>query len=103
MSTASTADPVEQGRHGHRRLPKAVCALYYPDRNAAGASNAQGRKTARDLRFTQDRVMTQRQTLKIPCRPPTGQPPSATRAQSTQPHLVHNGRLARKQVTAGAP
>jgi len=90
-------------------------AVHYPDAIIAGILNSQGRKTARGLRFTRQRVGALRQTRKIPCyRPPAGQPEGAVYnlrqaadelgvSASMLHRMVNNGSLAGEQVTRGAP
>jgi excisionase family DNA binding protein len=90
-------------------------AVYYPDATIAGILNRQGRKTARGLRFTSNRVSSVRQHWKIPCfrpsdQPPEGQPVTVERAAellgvvpSTVHRWINEGFIPAEQITPGAP
>ncbi len=90
-------------------------AVHYPDAVIAGILNRQGRKTARDERFTASHVGNLRRYWKIPCfkppaEPPQGEPVTVQEAAnildiapSTLHRWLNDGFVAGEQVTPGAP
>ncbi len=90
-------------------------AVHYPDAVIAGILNRQGRKTARDERFTASHVGNLRRYWKIPCfkppaEPPLGEPVTVQEAAhildiapSTLHRWLNDGFVAGEQVTPGAP
>jgi DNA invertase Pin-like site-specific DNA recombinase len=90
-------------------------AVHYPDAVIAGILNRQGRRTARGLSYTANRVQSLRFHWKIPCHQPSGQEPegellnvtTAARqlniASSTLLRWLDDGFVAGEQVTPGAP
>jgi DNA invertase Pin-like site-specific DNA recombinase len=90
-------------------------AVHYPDAVIAGILNRQGRRTARGLSYTANRVASLRHHWKIPCHQPSGQEPegellnvtAAARqlgiAPSTLLRWLNDGFVAGEQVTPGAP
>jgi hypothetical protein len=90
-------------------------AVHYPDAVIAGILNRQGRRTARGLSYTANRVQSLRYHWKIPCHQPGDQTPegeplnvtAAARqlniAPSTLLRWLDDGFVAGEQVTPGAP
>jgi DNA invertase Pin-like site-specific DNA recombinase len=90
-------------------------AAHYPDAKIAGILNRQGRRTARGLSYTANRVQSLRYHWNIPCYQPTDTPPegellnvsTAARhlgiAPSTLLRWLNDGFVAGEQVTPGAP
>ena len=90
-------------------------AEHYPDATIAGILNAQGRVTARGLRFNQNLVGNLRRHWKIPCFEQPAEPPGgellsirqAARVLGTAPSTLHrwvnDGFIAGEQTTPGAP
>jgi DNA invertase Pin-like site-specific DNA recombinase len=90
-------------------------AVHYPDAVIAGILNRQGRRTARGLSYTANRVASLRHHWKIPCHQPSGQKPegeplnvtAAARqlgiAPSTLLRWLNDGFVAGEQLTPGAP
>ncbi len=90
-------------------------AVHYPDAVIAGILNRQGRKTARDERFTASHVGNLRRYWKIPCFKPPAEPPQGEPvtiqeaanildiAPSTLHRWLNDGFVAGEQVTPGAP
>jgi transposase-like protein len=90
-------------------------AVHYPDAQIAGILNRQGRRTARGLSYTANRVQSLRHHWKIPCHQASGQPPegellnvtAAARqlgiAPSTLLRWLDDGFVAGEQITPGAP
>jgi DNA invertase Pin-like site-specific DNA recombinase len=90
-------------------------AVHYPDTKIAGILNRQGRRTARGLSFTANRVQSLRHHWKIPYHQPGDQPQegellnvtaAATQlgiAPSTLLRWLNDGFVAGEQITPGAP
>lgn len=90
-------------------------AVHYPDTKIAGILNRQGRRTARGLSYTANRVASLRHHWNIPCHQPTDEPPegqllnvtAAARhlgiAPSTLLRWLNDGFVAGEQLTPGAP
>jgi hypothetical protein len=90
-------------------------AGHYPDATIAGILNAQGRLTARGLRFNQNLVGNLRRHWNIPCFEQPAELPDgellsirqAARALGTAPSTLHrwvnDGFIAGEQTTPGAP
>jgi len=90
-------------------------AQHYPDGTIAGILNAQGRLTARGLRFNQNLVGNLRRHWNIPCFEQPAERPDgellsirqAARALGTAPSTLHrwvnDGFIAGEQTTPGAP
>jgi len=90
-------------------------AVHYPDDAIAGILNRQGRKTARGLPFTANRVGSLRQHWNIPCFRPSdspreGEPVTVAKAAellgvapSTVHRWINDGFIAAEQLTPGAP
>jgi hypothetical protein len=90
-------------------------AEHHPDATIAGILNRQGRRTARGLRFTANRVCSLRRHWKIPRYQPPETPPEgelvtvekAAKILGAAPSTVHrwlnDGFIAGEQVTPGAP
>lgn len=90
-------------------------ATHYPDAVIAGTLNRQGRRTARGLRFTTNRVCSLRTHWSIPRFEPPAEPPQgdlltvreAARslgvAASTLHRCLNDGIIAGEQITPGAP
>jgi DNA invertase Pin-like site-specific DNA recombinase len=90
-------------------------AQHYPDGTIAGVLNRQGRRTARGLRFTANRVGNLRRHWEIARFQPSGSPPEgqpvtiqkAAEILAVAPSTVHrwlaDGFIAGEQITPGAP
>jgi DNA invertase Pin-like site-specific DNA recombinase/predicted DNA-binding transcriptional regulator AlpA len=90
-------------------------AIHYPDAVIAGILNRQGRRTAKGMRFTANRVSSLRNHRGIPCFQPPPQRPdgelltvhqTAERlgvAASTVHRWLNDGFIAGEQPTPGAP
>ena len=90
-------------------------AQHYPDGTIAGILNAQGRLTARGLRFNQNLVGNLRRHWNIPCFEQPAERPDgellsirqAARVLGTAPSTLHrwvnDGFIAGEQTTPGAP
>lgn len=91
-------------------------AIHYPDAKIAGILNRQGRRTARELSFTANRVQSLRHHHKIPrYKPASDQPPEGELlnvsaaakalgiAPSTLLRWLDDGFVAGEQITPGAP
>lgn len=90
-------------------------AAHYTDAIIAGILNRQGRRTARGLRFTANRVGNLRRHWDIPRFEPSGEPPQgdlvtvegAAQILGVAPSTVHrwlnDGFIAGEQLTPGAP
>jgi transposase len=90
-------------------------AMHYPDATIAGILNRQGRRTARDLSFTANRVQGLRHHWGISCHQPADHTPEgepltvadAAKVLGTAPSTLHrwlnDGFIAGEQLTPGAP
>jgi DNA invertase Pin-like site-specific DNA recombinase len=90
-------------------------AVHYPDATIAGILNRQGRRTARGLSFTANRVQGLRHHWGISCHQPTDHIPEgelltvadAAKVLGTAPSTLHrwlnDGFIAGEQLTPGAP
>ena len=90
-------------------------AVHYPDAVIAGILNRQGRRTARELSFTANRVQGLRHHWGIDCHQPADHSPEgdiltvadAAQALGTAPSTLHrwlnDGFIAGEQLTPGAP
>src|SRR6266498_1933179 len=90
-------------------------AVHYPDTKIAGILNRQGRRTARGLSYTANRVASLRHHWNIPCHQPTDTPQegellnvsAAARqlgiAPSTLLRWLNDGFVPGEQLTPGAP
>jgi DNA invertase Pin-like site-specific DNA recombinase len=90
-------------------------AAHYPDAVIAGILNRQGRRTARDLSFTANRVQGLRHHWNIPCHQPDDNPPqgevltvaAAAAELGIAPSTLHrwlgDGFIPGEQITPGAP
>lgn len=90
-------------------------AEHHPDATIAGILNRQGRRTARGLRFTTNRVCSLRRHWKIPRYQPPETPPEGQlvtvekaaqilgAAPSTVHRWINDGFIAGEQITPGAP
>ncbi len=90
-------------------------AVHYPDAQIAGILNRQGRRTARELSFTANRVQGLRHHWNIDCHQPGDDPPegqlltvadAATElglAPSTLHRWLGDGFIRGEQTTPGAP
>jgi DNA invertase Pin-like site-specific DNA recombinase len=90
-------------------------AVHYPDATIAGILNRQGRRTARGLSFTANRVQGLRHHWGISCHQPTEHIPEgelltvadAAKVLGTAPSTLHrwlnDGFIAGEQLTPGAP
>jgi excisionase family DNA binding protein len=90
-------------------------AVHYPDGTIAGILNRQGRKTARGLPFTANRVSSLRRHWSIACfrpsnSPTEGEPVTAEKAAqllgvapSTVHRWINDGFIPAEQITPGAP
>jgi len=90
-------------------------AVHYPDATIAGILNRQGRRTARELSFTANRVQGLRHYWNIPRYQPTTDQPEgevltvadAAKALGLAPSTLHrwlnDGFVAGEQLTPGAP
>lgn len=89
--------------------------MHYPDAQIAGILNRQGRRTARELSFTANRVQGLRHHWNIDCHQPGDDPPegqlltvadAATElglAPSTLHRWLGDGFIRGEQTTPGAP
>ena len=79
-------------------------AVHYPDATIAHILNRQGRRTARGLSYTADRVQSLRHHYEIACHQPADDPQDAElltvtdAAKRTRPRAVHPAPLARRRV-----
>jgi DNA invertase Pin-like site-specific DNA recombinase len=90
-------------------------AVHYPDTKIAGILNRQGRRTARKLSYTANRVASLRHHWNIPCHQPTDEPQEGELlnvstaakhlgiAPSTLLRWLNDGFVAGEQLTPGAP
>lgn len=90
-------------------------AVHYPDAQIAGILNRQGRRTARELSFTANRVQGLRHHWHIDCHQPGDDPPEGELltvadaaaelglAPSTLHRWLGDGFIAGEQTTPGAP
>ena len=90
-------------------------AVHYPDATIAGLLNRQGRRTARGLSFTANRVQGLRHHWSISCHQPADHTPGgelltvadAAKVLGTAPSTLHrwlnDGFIAGEQLTPGAP
>ncbi|MCA1681664.1 MAG: recombinase family protein, partial [Actinobacteria bacterium] len=90
-------------------------AVHYPDAKIAGILNRQGRRTARELSFTANRVQGLRHHWHIPCHQPSDDPQEGDLltvadaaaelglAPSTLHRWLGDGFIAGEQLTPGAP
>lgn len=90
-------------------------AVHYPDAKIAGILNRQGRRTARELSFTANRVQGLRHHWDIPCHQPSDDSPEGDLltvadaaaelglAPSTLHRWLNDGFIAGEQLTPGAP
>src|SRR5262249_19791980 len=90
-------------------------AVHYPDAPIAGIRHRHGRRTARGLSFSANRVQGLRHDWGISCHQPTDHPPDgelltvadAAKLLGTAPSTLHrwlnDGFIAGQQLTPGAP